>query len=175
MSASSEKRIYTNQYIRSEDMVLLDEDWEKIGFFSKNDALKKAEEESKDLIQVWFNPKDRVAIVKLMELWKYLYKKKKEESEKRKSQKSKSLKEIKFSYNIWDNDLDLKIEKAKKFLSEGHSVKLMWQLRWRENIYWDKLFERMKNIESELSDISRGQWIKKEKRWYSMILFAKIK
>ena len=175
MSFNQNKGPYTNEYIRSEKIVLLDEDWQQIWIFSKKDALQKAELETKDLIQIWFNPKEKAVIAKLMDIWKYLYQKKKEENEKRKTQKTKTLKEVKFSYNIWDNELNFKIEKAKEFLKSWHSVKFFWQLRWRENIYANKLYKRLKLIESDLENIWKSQWIKKEKKWYSMVLFAKTK
>ncbi len=166
---------YTNEYIRSEKILLLDEFGEKIWLFPKKEALVKAEEESKDLIQVWYNPKEWIATAKLMEIGKYLYLKKKEENEKKKAQKSKSLKEVKFSYNIGENDLQLKLDNAKEFLEQGHSVKIIGQLKWRENIYSNKLFERLKKIEIDFEDIWKSQWIKKEKKWYSVILFTKKK
>lgn len=155
--------------------MLISEDWEKLGVFKKDDAIKKAEEEEKDVIQIGFNSKDNVAVAKLMEFWKFMYQKKKEDAEKRKAQKWKQMKEVKFSYNIWDNDLEMKKEKIEKFLRDWHPVKILWQLRGRENIFANKLYERLESIEQAFVDMSKSQWIKKEKKWYSVVLFAKIK
>lgn len=168
-------RVYTNEYIRGDKILLLWDDWEKLWTFSKEEALEMAYSKNEDLIQVWYNPNDRIVIAKIMELWKYMYEKKKDDSEKRKSQKAKVMKEVKFSYNIWDNDLNMKLEKAKDFLKNWHPVKFIWQLRWRENIYAKKLYDRLKSIEQDMETISKSQWIKAEKKWYSMILFAKVK
>ncbi|MBS8121451.1 translation initiation factor IF-3 [Candidatus Vampirococcus lugosii] len=174
-SKNYDKKLYTNEYIRGDKILLIDEEGVNLGIFSKRDALLKAEEEMKDLIQVGFDPKDKIVTAKIMEIGKYLYSKKKEDGEKKKSQKSKCMKEIKFSYNIGDNDLEMKISQAKKFLESGHTVKFLGQLKGRENIYADKLYSRLEYIMSLLIDISKGQGIKKEKRGYSMILFAKVK
>ncbi len=168
-------RVITNEYIRAKNIMLIDDEWEKLWVFSKDDALLKAEEQEKDLIQVWYNPKENMAIAKIMDMWKYLYQKKKEENEKRKSQKSKQVKEVKISYNIGDKDLEFKKDKIEKFLKDWHPVRVVWQLKWRENIYANKLYERLEFIEDSFSHMSKSQWIKKEKKWYSVVLFAKLK
>ncbi|UFX82862.1 translation initiation factor IF-3 [Candidatus Absconditicoccus praedator] len=169
------QRVITNGYIRANNIMLISEDGEKLGVFKKDDAIKKAEEEEKDVIQIGFNSKDNVAVAKLMEFGKFMYQKKKEDAEKRKAQKGKQMKEVKFSYNIGDNDLEMKKEKIEKFLRDGHPVKILGQLRGRENIFANKLYERLESIEQAFVDMSKSQGIKKEKKGYSVVLFAKIK
>lgn len=155
--------------------MLLDEEGEKLWTFSKDEALQKGFQAGQDVIQIWFNAKDNVAVAKLMEVGKYLYQQKKEKAEKKKTQKSKGMKEIKFSYAIWEHDLDFKLNKAKEFLQDWYNVKFIAVLRWRENVYKNKSFARLKDIENKLEDYGKSQWIKEERNWYSMILFAKLK
>lgn len=171
----TDRSVVINWDIKWFQILLLDEEWEKIWVFKKFDALKKWQEEWKDVIQIGFNEKEWLTIAKLMEVWKFLYQSKKDLNEKKKTQKSKWMKEVKFWYNIWDNDLLLKMKKAREFLDDWYSVKFMVVLRWRENIYKDRSYEQMKKIIELLSDISKAQPIKQEKNWYSMILFAKLK
>ncbi len=175
MKKDKQKKIFVNEEIRGEKIMLIDENWNKLGIFLKKDALKKAEEEEKDVIQVGYNQKEWIVIAKLMEYWKYLYQLKKQEKEKKKSQKIKWLKEVKFWYNIWKNDLQLKLKKIREFLEEWYNVKVLWELRGRENWYKQTMYERLKEIETQFKDISKSNWIKEEKRWYSLILFAKVK
>jgi translation initiation factor IF-3 len=47
--------------------MLIDEEGNKLGIFTKAQALQKAEQEEKDVIQVGFNPKEGIVIAKLME------------------------------------------------------------------------------------------------------------
>ncbi|MEF2175511.1 MAG: translation initiation factor IF-3 [Candidatus Absconditabacteria bacterium] len=171
----TDRSVVINGDIKGFQILLLDEEGEKIGVFKKFDALKKGQEEGKDVIQIGFNEKEGLTIAKLMEVGKFLYQSKKDLNEKKKTQKSKGMKEVKFGYNIGDNDLLLKMKKAREFLDDGYSVKFMVVLRGRENIYKDRSYEQMKKIIELLSDISKAQPIKQEKNGYSMILFAKLK
>ena len=82
---------------------------------------------------------------------------------------------IKIGNNIWRNDLELKLKKIREFLEEWYNVKILWELRGRENWYKQTMYERLKEIETQFKDISKSNWIKEEKRWYSLILFAKVK
>ncbi len=173
--AWKDERIFTNEQIKADNVLLINEDWEKLGTYSREDALAKAEEEEKDLVQLSYDFKKNFAVAKVIEFGKFMYQKKKEEKEKKKQQKTKDLKEVKFSYNIWENDLQLKLDKAEEFLKEWHPVKFIWQLRWRENIFANKIYERLQEIEENFSEISKSQGIKKEKKWYSVTLFAKFK
>lgn len=171
----SKKFIVINDEIRARNVLLVEEDWTKLWVFSLEEALKRWQSESKDLIQIWYNAEEKIAIVKFMDMWKFLYQQKKQESEKKKTQKSNLQKEVKFWYNIWENDLKLKLNKILEFLGEWNSVKLMWVLKWRENFYKDKMYMKMKAIVTELEPSSKNQWIKLEKNWYSVVLFPKGK
>jgi translation initiation factor IF-3 len=104
-----------------------------------------------------------------------MYKKQKDLKEKKKSQKQRSLKELKVSYAIWENDLRLKVKKWKEFLEWWDNVKFLLRLRWRERIYSNRAIEKLKGIMTELESISRTQFPhpKKEAQWYSIILFSK--
>ncbi len=170
-----EKRIFLNNQIRGDKILVIDENWEKKGIFSKSEALSLAEDKGVDLIQVGFNPKDNVVVAKLMDYGKYMYQLKKQEKEKKKHQKVKWMKEIKFGYNIWKNDLEVKLEKARQLLEEWYSVRFFWELRWREYIYKDKMLEKLNYIKDKLQEYWKPQDIKEERRWYSLVLFTKVR
>ncbi len=175
MKKWEEKRYYINEQIRYNRLFLIDENWDKLGIYDKKSALSLAEDKGLDLIQVGYNKNEDVAIVKLMDYGKFMYQLKKQEKEKKKNQKIKWMKEIKISYNIWKKDLEVKLEKAKDLLKEWYSIRFLWELRWRENIYKDKMYDRLIEVEEFLKDYGKSQWIKEEKKWYSLILFAKAK
>jgi translation initiation factor IF-3 len=167
--------VYINENIKAFNVLLLDETWEKIWVFSRQEALQKAQDAWLDLVQVWYNWKDKVSICKIMDYGKYQYWLKKKEREKKKKQKIKWVKEIKISYSIDENDLKLKIEKAKELLQKWYSVKFTLRLKWRENIFKKQSKEKMESIESSLKDYSRSWWVKEEGKWLSLVLFAKVK
>jgi translation initiation factor IF-3 len=105
-----------------------------------------------------------------------MYRKQKDNKEKKKNQKQRVMKELKISYAIWENDLQLKIKKAKEFLQEWNNVRFVIKLKWREKIYEDKAIERLKSIASALENEWRTQYPepKKEVQGYSIVLFSKV-
>lgn len=164
-----------NEDIKARKLFLLNEDWEKLGEYSLYDALDMAKAEFKDLIQISLNQNDNTAIVKMVELWKYLYLQSKDNKEKKANQKNKPMKEMGFKYNISDNDLAMKIQKVQEMLWDWHAVRMFVKLRGRELNYKSKMKEKFVEIEWKLASNWRSQWIKEENYWYSMILSPKSK
>lgn len=173
--SNSYNRIIANYDIKATNILLIDEDWNKLWSYSKYDALKLWETEWKDVIQIWYNPQNNICTAKLMDLWKYKYELTKKNSEKKKVQKCPILKEIKFWYNIWDNDLNIKIKKVEDFLKEWDNVKIIWMMRWRENLYKEKLKLKIEDIIKKVETLCKPQMFKEEKNWISIILFCKGK
>jgi translation initiation factor IF-3 len=106
---------------------------------------------------------------------KYQYDKKKDEREKKKNQKSKWWKDIKMSYTIWDNDLQLKIKHATAFLEDGYTVRFLVKLKWREKIFADKMIEKLKWVEAQLESSWKSQGVKQEPNGISLFLLPKVK
>lgn len=167
--------LYVNEQIKAFNMLVITEDWEKLWLFPRSEVLSMAKEQKKDIIQMWYNAVDKIATVKLMDLGKYYYQKKKDEKEKKKQKKIKWVKEVKFGYNIWENDLKFKLNKAKEFLKEWYYVKFVGFLRWRENVYKSIMYDKIKEIETAMTEDWKSQWIKEEVKWYSLILTTKNK
>jgi len=177
MSKSNQdrERVYINENIKAFNILLLDENGEKLWVVSRAEALKKAQDAGLDLVQVWYNWKDKISICKIIDYGKYQYQLKKKEKEKKKNQKSKWLKEIKLSYGIEENDLKLKIEKAKELLQKGYGVRFTLRLRWRENIFKDQSKEKLQHIADELKEYGKSTGVKEEWKGLSLVLFAKLK
>ncbi|MEZ4880368.1 MAG: translation initiation factor IF-3 [Chitinophagales bacterium] len=66
---------------------------------------------------------------------KFLYDKKKKEKEIKAKQKKTEVKEIRFTPNTDDHDLDFKLKHAIKFLNEGSKVKIYVQFRGRNIVF----------------------------------------
>lgn len=81
-----------------------------------------------DLIEI--NPNITPAIVKLEDYSKYLYELKKQL--KQRNKKGPDLKEVQLSANISLHDLNIKVNKAKDFITDGDKVKVVLNLKGRE-------------------------------------------
>lgn len=86
------------------------------------EALKKAQEAEKDLVEI--APEAKPPVVKIIEYKKFKYLEEKKEKEARKHAKQTELKEVRFSPFIGDHDLETAIKKVRKFLEDGDIVKI---------------------------------------------------
>lgn len=172
----SDKVVFVNQAIKAPTIVVLDEDKNNLWSFPRRVALEMAEEKWLDLIQMHYDPIKQVCTAIITDYGKYMYRKQKDNKEKKKNQKQRVMKELKISYAIWENDLQLKIKKAKEFLQEWNNVRFVIKLKWREKIYEDKAIDKLKSIVIALEEDWRPQYPepKKEMSGYSIVLFSKV-
>lgn len=99
-------------------------------------AIKMAEEQGLDLVEI--SPNAEPPVCKILDYKKFLYEKKKREKEiKAKAQKTE-VKEIRFSPNTDEHDLDFKKKHAIKFLQEGAKVKIYVHFRGRAIMFKER-------------------------------------
>ncbi|EJU27030.1 translation initiation factor IF-3 [Selenomonas sp. CM52] len=94
------------------------------------DALRMAEEQHLDLVEV--APKAKPPVCRIMDFGKYRYEQQKREKEAKKKQKIVTIKEVKLRPNIEQHDFDVKLKNALRFLEEGNKVKVTIMFRGRE-------------------------------------------
>jgi translation initiation factor IF-3 len=167
--------VYLNEAIKAPNIIILDEEGWNLGTFPRRRALEMAQEKWLDLVQLRYDHENMVSTVRMVDYGKYQYQKSKDEREKKKTQKPKVLKEVKLNYAIWDNDLAMKLRKAKEFLADKHNVKFSIKLKGREKIYASKAVDKLKKIKDDLAEFGKAQYEipKQEAHGYSIILFSK--
>lgn len=155
--------------------MIIDDEKQNLGTFPRRRALEMAEEAGLDLVQITYDPEKMQSTVRLTDYGKYMYQKGKADKEQKKQQKGRDMKEIKISYGIGENDLNLKIKKAEEFLKDGDNVKVSIRLKGRERMYADKALEKIVVVKDALLPFGKSQYDtpKKEAQGYSIILFAK--
>lgn len=165
--------VYINDKIKAFEVIVITDDGENLGKMKRFDALALAQEQWLDLVQLSYNPIDKVSTAKITDFGKYMYEKKKTVKEKKKSA-NKWMKQMKFAYGIWTNDLLLKVKKVKEMLEEWYTVRVFAQLKWRENIYKDKIVEKLLSVQEELKDVAKTQspQPKQDKNTYSFIFMG---
>ncbi|MDY5575924.1 MAG: translation initiation factor IF-3 [Lachnospiraceae bacterium] len=119
-----------NEQIRDKEIRLIGEDGEQLGIMSAKDALKLAKEAELDLVKIAPNAKPPVC--KIIDYGKYRYEPARKEKEAKKKQKTVEIKEIRLSPNIESNDLNTKVNMARKFIAKGDKVKITLRFRGRE-------------------------------------------
>lgn len=119
-----------NGQIRDKEVRLIANDSEQLGVMSAREAQKLADEAGLDLVKI--SPKAKPPVCKIIDYGKYKYEQTRKEKLAKKKQKVIDVKEVRMSPNIDTNDLNTKINHAKKFLSKGARVKVTLRFRGRE-------------------------------------------
>lgn len=158
-----------NERIRIREVRLIDENGEQVGVVPTADALQIARERGLDLVEVAPNANPPVA--RLMDYGKYRYEESRKEREARKKQKQAQVKEIRFTPNIDDHDLETKVRHARKFLTSGDKVKVSVRFRGRQNLHRDLGRDLLLRVIDMLEDIAQvDQMPRSEGRDMSMML-----
>ena len=119
-----------NGQIRDKEVRLIANDGEQLGVMSAREAQKLADEAGLDLVKI--SPKAKPPVCKIIDYGKYKYEQTRKEKLAKKKQKVIDVKEVRMSPNIDTNDLNTKINYAKKFLAKGARVKVTLRFRGRE-------------------------------------------
>jgi translation initiation factor IF-3 len=133
-----------NKQIRAPKIRVIDEEGNQLGVLLVKDALKKAEDAGKDLVEV--APNANPPVCKIIDFGKFRYDQTKREKESKKSHVQIKVKEIKLKPNIDDHDLLTKLRHAKDFLEKGNKVKITLMYRGREMAhkeYGEKLVQKV--------------------------------
>lgn len=141
-----------NEQIRDREVRLIGADGEQLGIVSSREAQKIADEAGLDLVKIAPNAKPPVC--KVIDYGKYRYEQARKEKDAKKKQKTVELKEIRLSPNIEANDLNTKMNAAKKFLAKGNKVKITLRFRGREMAYMNASKHILDDIAENLSDVA---------------------
>ena len=125
--------------IRATQLRVIDQDGNQLGVLSKGDALRLAEEQDLDLVEI--SPDADPPVAKIIDWGKYNYQKTKQLQKSKKSAKSFKVKQMRFGLKIGEHDLGVKTRKIQGFLDAGHKVKITVFYRGRELAHKDLGFK----------------------------------
>jgi translation initiation factor IF-3 len=161
-----------NEQIRDKEVRLIGADGEQLGIVSARDAQKIADEAGLDLVKIAPNAKPPVC--KVIDYGKYRYELARKEKDAKKKQKTVELKEIRLSPNIEANDLNTKMNAAKKFLQKGNKVKITLRFRGREMAHMNQSRHILDDFAASLAEDAVVEKAPKvEGRSISMVLAEK--
>ena len=151
-TAGKSKELEINGQIRDREVRLIGADGEQKGVVSIQVAMRAAEDAGLDLVKI--APTAKPPVCKIVDYGKYRYEQARKEKEARKKQKTIEIKEIRLSPNIDTNDLNTKINAAKKFLTKGDKVKVTLRFRGRELAHVDNGKAILNSFAEMLSDVA---------------------
>ncbi|MCG8459397.1 MAG: translation initiation factor IF-3, partial [Holophagales bacterium] len=119
-----------NDRIRKSPVRLIDHEGKQVGVVPLNEAKARAQDVGLDLVEVGANAEPPV--VKIMDWGKAKFDRDKKAREAKKKQATIEVKEVKFRPTIDEHDFDIKLNRARRFLSKGNKVKVTVFFRYRQ-------------------------------------------
>jgi len=141
-----------NEQIRDKEVRVIGEDGEQLGVMTPAQAMQLAKEANVDLVKIV--PGAAPPVCKIVDYGKYKYELARKDKEAKKKQKVIDLKEVRLSPNIEENDLNTKMNAARKFLEKGNKVKVTLRFRGREMAHMDQSRHILTDFAEKLSDIA---------------------
>lgn len=114
-----------------------------------------------DMDVVEISPNADPPVVKIIDLQKFLYEKKKREKEIKANTSKTVIKEIRFGPNTDEHDFEFKVRHAKKFLEEGAKVKAYVTFRGRSIVFQDRGELLLLRFLKELEEVGSSEALPK--------------
>ena len=161
-----------NEQIRDKEVRVIGEAGNQLGIMSAKEAMKLAREANLDLGKI--APTAKPPVCNIIGYGKYRYEMARKEKEAKKKQKVIEVKEVRLSPNIDSNDLNTKMNNARKFLEKGNKVKVTLRFRGREMAHMASSKHILDDFAENLKDVaSIEKPAKLEGRSMSMVLAEK--
>jgi len=141
-----------NEQIRDKEVRVIGTNGEMIGVMPSKDALKLAKEAELDLVKI--SPNANPPVCRITDYGKFRYEQMRKEKESKKKQRIVEIKEVRLSPNIESNDLNTKINAAKKFLEKGDKVKVTLRFRGREMAHMQASKHILDDFAEQLAEIA---------------------
>ena len=155
-------------------MRLVGEQGEQLGIVAVADALRMAEEQNVDLVEI--APLAVPPVCKLMDYGKFRYREQKKAHEAKLKQKQIQVKEIKFRPGTDEGDYKIKLGKLIQFLEEGDKAKVTLRFRGREMAHQEFGVRLLERVKADLDAVGLvEQFPKLEGRQMVMVLAPKKK
>jgi len=149
---SIHKKTRVNEKIRAKEIRVIGSSGGQLGIMAPETALKMAEEEGLDLVEV--APDAAPPVCRIMDFGKYRYQLNKKAQESRKKQKQIVVKEVKFRPKTEEHDYQFKKNNISRFISKENKVKVSVMFRGRENQHREIGQRILDRIRTELEEVA---------------------
>ncbi|RMF89222.1 MAG: translation initiation factor IF-3 [Planctomycetota bacterium] len=146
-----DKQYRVNEKIRVPEVRLISEDGQQLGVVRREEALARARDAGLDLVEV--APNERPPVCRIMDFGKFKY------MQRKKSQKSHShqmkVKEVRVRPRTGEHDLQVKINRARQFLEQGHKVIVSVLFRGRELAHIEEGTRVLEQVLEAVQDVGK--------------------
>ena len=142
-----------NDRIRGVHQVRLVGDNVEQGIYSFQTALRIADEQNLDLVEI--SPNADPPVCRILDYQKFLYQKKRKEKEAKANSKKMEVKEIRFGPQTDDHDYNFKLKHAQEFLKDGNKVKAYVFFRGRSVVFRERGEWRVARFANDLAEFGK--------------------
>ena len=125
-----DRRYRLNHRIFAQQLRVIDAEGKQIGVLGKDEALRLAQEQELDLVEI--APTAKPPVAKIIDFNKFLYQQEKKKKDEKKKAKVSETKEIRLGPFMSDNDLQVMIRRGREFLEDGDKLRLVVRFRGRQ-------------------------------------------
>jgi translation initiation factor IF-3 len=141
-----------NERIRVPKVRLIGSDGEQLGILDTDEALKRAQAEDLDLVEV--APEAKPPVTRLLDYSKYRYEQEQKQKQARKHQQQVNVREIKLRPKIADHDYNTKKGHVERFLRQADKVKVTIMFRGREQAHPERGRALLKRLFDDLNGLA---------------------
>ncbi len=142
-----------NEFIRGVKEVRLVGDNVEMGIYTIQEAMRIAEEQELDLVEI--SPTAVPPVCKVMDYQKFCYQQKKKAKEAKANSAKMVVKEIRFGPQTDDHDYEFKLRHAKEFLQEGSKVKAYVFFKGRQIVFKDQGLTLLARFANDLEEVGK--------------------
>lgn len=147
----AEQEFRVNESIRVPEVRVIDGAGENLGVIPTRQAIQNAREQDLDLVEV--SPNANPPVCRIMDFGKFLYEREKKDREAKKTQAKIEVKEIRLRPKTNEHHRGFKVDDARRWLLQGHKVRVTVRFRGREMDYPEIALEDLREIAQSLSDV----------------------
>jgi translation initiation factor IF-3 len=125
---------------------------ENVGVVPTRQAIQMARDADLDLVEV--SPTAVPPVCRILDFGKFLFERTKKDREAKKAQTKIEIKEIRLRPKTNEAHRGFKVDDARRWLLQGHKVRVTVKFRGREMDYPEIALEDLKEVAQSLSDIS---------------------
>lgn len=151
----------------------MDEKGKQVGLLTRQEALNKAYEMGLDLVEI--APSAKPPVAKLIDFKKFKYLESKREQQIKKKTKEVEVKEIHLRPFIGEHDFEVRLNKAKEFLTDGDRVKIVLKFQGREISKKEFGYKIMTRLTASLAEMAKPEGLPKFEGRFLVLLLTPVK